>query len=65
MTDDGPDDDIFLVDDSGDGPDLRLVRGDAETLTCLALATLWDDPDFNNFDYPLNRRNKHERTLEI
>ena len=28
----------------------------AETLTCLALAQLWDDPDTNHFDCPWDWR---------
>ena len=39
-----------------DGPDLRVVPESAETLTCLGLAYLWDDPENNNFDYPFDWR---------
>ena len=34
----------------------NLEFDDAEILTCLALAELWDDPQNNNFDCPWDWR---------
>jgi len=47
---------------NGDDLDGRIIRGreTAATLTSLALAILWDDPERNNFDCPWNWREQYE-----
>ena len=51
---DGPRDTHILGTLDRDGLGNRIIRGreTAETLTCLSLAILWDDPERNHFDCP-------------
>ena len=63
---DGPLDTNILGTLDRDGLGDRIIRGreTAETLTCLSLAMLWDDPERNNFDCPWDWRDQYARERE-
>ena len=63
---DGPLDAHILGTLDRDGLGDRIIRGreTAETLTCLSLAILWDDPERNHFDCPWDWRDQYARERE-